>query len=68
MNVRERQIKAARCRLDKLAPHDRLTDRQRFRISLPRLNNHIEMDALGLKRRPVFKFLPCDRMKALASC
>ncbi len=34
----------------------------------PPLNNHIEIDALGLKRRPVFKFLPCDRTEALASC
>src|SRR5215471_15697821 len=66
MNVRERQIKTARCRLDKLASHDRLTDRERFRISMPRLNNHAEMDALGVKRRPVFKFLCCDRMKTLA--
>ena len=65
-NVSERQIEAAHCRLDNVAPHDRLTDRQRFRIFLPRLNDHAEMDALGLKRRPVFKFLPCDRVNALA--
>ena len=40
--------------------------RQRLRISLPRLNDHAEMDVLGLKWRAVFKFLPCGRMNAFA--